>query len=116
AGSGQPIAFVKVINAYNQAVGEIAKGLLKLAQKYDSPPTSPLVPPTLLAEALVKVGNELLMVDTTGAAVRWRIKVEGYGGVVPRSKQDIARACLLASWQANAWPPDFLSSAGADFV
>jgi hypothetical protein len=116
AGPAQPVAFVKVINAYNQAVGDIAKGLLKLAQKYDSPPRSPLVPPTLLAESMVKVGNERLAVDTTGAAVRWRIGVEGYGSVVPRSKQDIVRACLLASWQANAWPPDFLSTAGADFI
>jgi hypothetical protein len=112
----QPVAFVTVINAYNQAVGEIARGLLRLAQKYDSPPKSPLVPPTLLAEALVKTGKDLLVVDTIGAAVRWRIDVDGYGTVVPRTRQDIVRACLLASWQANEWPPDFLSTAGAGFV
>jgi hypothetical protein len=115
-GPAQPMGLVEVINAYNQAVGEIAQGLLKLAQKYDSPPRSPLVPPTLLAEAMVRVGKDLLVVDSVGAVVRWRIAVDGYAGVVPTSKQDIVRACLLASWQANEWPPDFLSTPSADFI
>ena len=112
-GPAQPL---EVINAYNQAVGEIAQNLLKLAQKYDSPPKSPLVPPTLLAEAMVRVGNQVLEVDSVGAVVRWRIAVDGYASVAPTSKQDIVRACLLASWQANEWPPDFLSTPSADFI
>jgi hypothetical protein len=114
--AAQPMGLVQVINAYNQAVGEIAQGLLKLAQKYDSPPKSPLVPPTLLAEAMVRVGKQLLVVDSVGAVVRWRIAVDGYASVVPTSRQDIVRACLLASWQANEWPPDFLSTPSADFI
>jgi hypothetical protein len=104
-----PVPFLEVVKAYNQAVGEIGKNLLKLAQKFDSPPTSPLVPPTLLAQALVMLGGQKLVVNTTGDVVRWRINVDGYAGVVPRSKQDVARACLLALWQANQWPADFLS-------
>jgi hypothetical protein len=98
------------IQAYNQAVAEIAQGLLRLAQKYDSPARSPMVPPTLLKEALQKTGDQFLRVETVGSVVRWGIRVTGYAGVSPRSKDDVVRACLLASAKANEWSPDFASS------
>ncbi|MBR0800010.1 DUF1311 domain-containing protein [Bradyrhizobium jicamae] len=100
------------IQAYNQAVGEIGRDLLALAQKYATLDVSqPLVPPTLLAEALVKVGKDKLLVNTTGSAIRWSIRVTGYKGLVPRTKADVVRACITASALADQfWDDGFLSA------
>ncbi|KJC60508.1 hypothetical protein UP10_12935 [Bradyrhizobium sp. LTSPM299] len=104
------------IQAYNQAVGEIGRNLLALAQKYATLDVSqPLVPATLLAEALVKVGNDKLLVNTTGAAIRWSIRVNGYKGLVPRTKADVVRACITASAAADQfWDDDFLTASAYD--
>ncbi|KJC51678.1 hypothetical protein UP09_01950 [Bradyrhizobium sp. LTSP885] len=104
------------IQAYNQAVGEIGRNLLALAQKYATLDVSqPLVPAALLAEALVKVGNDKLLVNTTGAAIRWSIRVNGYKGLVPRTKADVVRACITASAAADQfWDDDFLTASAYD--
>ena len=107
------LSLASVIQAYNQAVAEISEGLLKLAQKYDSPVTSPLIPPDLLVEALSRVNDQKLMVDTVGSAIKWRIDVTGHAGVVPRRKEDIIQACWLASIQPRArhWSARCLATA-----
>jgi uncharacterized protein YecT (DUF1311 family) len=105
-----------MIQAYNQGVGEIGRELLNLAQKYATLDVSqPLVPATLLAEALVKVGKDKLLVNTTGAAIRWSIRVSGYKGLVPRTKADVVRACITASAAADQfWGDDFLMASAYD--
>jgi uncharacterized protein YecT (DUF1311 family) len=109
--ASEKVGFFEKIQAYNQAVAEIGRGLLSLGQKYASKnPSQPLIPPTLLAEALVMVGNDKLFVDTTGAAIKWSIGVTGYSGMVPRSRADIVRACVLGSALANQfWTDEYLA-------
>jgi uncharacterized protein YecT (DUF1311 family) len=105
-GSNVQTTIADTIAAYNQAVAELAKGLLHVAQRYDSPATSPLVPSSLLAEALLHVGpDDLLRIDTVQSAVRWGINVGGYASVVPKSREDLVRGCILASDRANQWSP-----------
>jgi hypothetical protein len=104
-----------IIEAYSQAVSELGRGLLQLAQQHASTTAEVLVPPTLLAEALVRVGDKKLLVDTTGAVIRWSINVSGYAGVIPRSKTDVIRACVVGSAFGNEfWNDDYLSIAEAE--
>jgi hypothetical protein len=104
-----------IIEAYSRAVSELSRGLLQLAQQHASTTGQILVSPALLSEALVKVGDQKLLVDTTGAAIRWSINIGGYAGVVPRSKTDVIRACVVASAFGNEfWNDDFLSITEAE--
>jgi uncharacterized protein YecT (DUF1311 family) len=99
----------EAVVAYNQAVAEIGRGLLTLSEKNSGLNRGqPMFPPSLVAEALVKVYKDKLPVDTTGAAMRWSIPVTGYFGIVPRSRADIVRACVLGSLEAGqTWGDDF---------
>ena len=104
-----------IIEAYSQAVSELGRGLLQLAQQHASTTGDILVPPTLLAEALVRVGDKKLLVDTTGAVIRWSIGVGGYTSVIPRSKKDVIRACVVGSAFGNEfWNDSYLSIADAE--
>ena len=104
-----------IIEAYSQAVSELGRGLLQLAQQHASTTGDILVPPTLLAEALVRVGDKKLLVDTTGAVIRWSIGVGGYTSVIPRSKKDVIRACVVGSAFGNEfWNEPDLSIADAE--
>lgn len=104
-----------IIQAYNQAVSQLASGLLNLAQQRASITAEVLVPPTLLAEALTKVGDQKLLVNTTGSAIRWSIDVHGYAGIVPHSKKDVIQACVVGSAFGNAfWNDEYTSITEAE--
>jgi hypothetical protein len=87
---------------------KVGGGLIKLAESTTSFATPALkVDPSLVAEALVKTGDELLEVKTVGQVIKWGIDVEGLSNIVPRTKDDVATACRNALAQANhfwGWP------------
>lgn len=114
-GQPGPATAKKIIQAYNQAVSELGRGLLGLARISASKNAAPLVPATLVAEALLKIGDDKLVVDTTGLALRWSVGVEGYRGAVPHSKEDVIRACVIGSAIGNEfWNDDYLSITQAE--
>jgi uncharacterized protein YecT (DUF1311 family)/ATP-dependent protease ClpP protease subunit len=107
---------IAIIQAYNQAVAEMAKGLLRLAERRTTQDILPLVPSSLLAQALLKTGNDMLVINTTGQAIRWDINLEDYGGVIPTSKSDIVEACRIAQAKVNERWEDVTSSGVEDYL
>jgi uncharacterized protein len=98
-----------VIKAYNQAISEVGKGVLKLASRRTSFDLLPLIDSSLVTEALINT-NEF-RVDTLGKAVRWNIGVEGAVGLPPKSKDDVITACRNGLALADDfWDWDFLYS------
>jgi uncharacterized protein YecT (DUF1311 family) len=104
----------EAIRAYNQAVSEIGKGVLKLASRRTTFDLLPLIESSLVAEALINADKSLLYIDTVAKAVRWNIPVEGITGPLPKTKNDVVMACRNALAYANDfWDWDFLYSTKA---
>jgi len=99
-----PLSIHDAVDAYDQAVSEIGKGILRLAKIHTSHGRLlPLIDASLLAEALVRSPKELLLVDTVGKVTRWNIGVTGVRKVLPRGKDDIAMACRNALAYVNEY-------------
>lgn len=102
--SNADAAAAEMVRYYGDAVAELAGHLLKLAQRRNSIDTGPLVPPSLLAEALVKTGNNHLVVETVGNVLRWSIDAAGIATPAPRSRGEIGELCRNAIAKArDAW-------------
>src|SRR5215813_13931915 len=99
---------------YNQAVAEIGKRLLRIANYRPVGAETAQIDATLVAEALVRTGDELLLVDTVGKTIRWGIPVENAEHVVPNSRDDIVMACRNGFATADGrWGDDRLFSEAA---
>jgi hypothetical protein len=108
---------LEAIRAYNQAVSEVGEGLLSLAKKYTTSDVQPLIPSSLLAQALAKTGTEQLTIDTVGKAIRWKIGVGGFGRIKPKSKEDVITVCRNASLYANEfWDLDNDRDAPEEYI
>ena len=88
------------VQYYKTAVAEIAEHVLMLARKRLTADTNAQIESSLLAEALSRTDNPLV-IDTVGKVLRWNIPVSDADGAVPRSKNDISLLCRNALAKAN---------------
>jgi hypothetical protein len=106
--------------AYNEAVAELGGRLLALTEYSASYPDGdykPVLPVSLIAESLAKMGEEKLVIATVGQAVKWNIAIEGEGDIVPGDQNDVANACRYAWAQKfGRWQEYVFGSEMKDYI